>query len=146
MTIHQFGALFKAFRIYSVGTVAEFLYSYRVQQDVKINEPTWHSFISEVVMRFGGARNHFFLQDFLLAVAAGYLADKRQTEFVLDLLQLKVPKLFGIEEGGDSTAEKDDAEVAKCFSLFLRTFINKHALKRSILNQMTTILVCTCFL
>ena len=141
MSIQQFGALFKAFKIYSPNIVEQFLKTYKVQPDVKIDDPTWHSFISEVVMRFGGARNHFFLLDFLQSVATGYLADRRQKEFILDLLQLSVPKLFAVEEGCEDAAE--DMEVTKKFTFFLRSFISRHALKHSILTQMTAILVCS---
>lgn len=143
MNIQQFGTLFKAFKIYSPNIVEQFLKSYRVQPDIKIDDPTWHSFISEVVLRFGGARNHFFLLDFLQSVATqGYQADKRQKEFVLDLLQLKVPKLFAVEEGCEDLTDYMDKEVAKKFTSFLRIFINRNALKHSILIQMTAILVC----
>ena len=121
----------------------DFLGQYVVQQDIRINDPTWHSFISEVVVRFGDARHHFFLLGFLESVAAGYLTDKRQKEFVLDLLQLNVPKLFAVEEGADEATEKEDVEVGKNFSIFLRNFINRHALKHSILTKMTDILVCS---
>ena len=143
MTIQQFGALFKAFKIYPSSTVEEFLGLYKVPQDIRINDPTWHSFINEVVISFGGARAHYYLLDFLKSVAEGYLADKRQQEFVMDLLQLKVPKLFAIEEGADETMKKEDATVARKFSTFLRNFINRHALKNSILSQMTALLVST---
>lgn len=142
MTIQQFGSLFKAFKIYPAKIVEEFLGLYVVQQDIKIKDPTWHAFISEIVERFGGASNHFFLLDLLKSVASGYLADKRQTEFILDLLQLKVPKLFAVEKEADEMAEKEDMEVAKKFSLFLRGFISRNALKHSILTQMTALLVC----
>ena len=144
LTIQQFGSLFKAFKIFPAKMVEEFLGFYVIQPGLKIGDPTWHMFVSEIVVRFGGARNHFFLLDFLKAVAAGYLSDKRQQEFVVDLLQLKVPKLFAVEEGADGpeAAEKEDTEVARRFSVFLRAYINRNALKHSILNQMSTLLVC----
>ena len=146
MTIHQFGALFKAFKIYPSSAVEEFLSSYQVQQGIKINDPTWHSFISEVVSRFCGAKSHFFLLDFLKLVAARYVMDSRQTLYVMDLLQLKVPKLFAIEEETNETDEKEDVEVRRNFSAFLWNFINRNALKHSILTNMTTILVHGCLL
>ena len=113
-----------------------------MQQEVRINDPTWHSFIGEVVLRFGGARNHFFLLDFLRSVADSYLLDNRQREFISDLMQLNVPKLFAIEEGADEATEKEDMEVGKEFTIFLRNYINRNALKLSILSQMTSLLVC----
>lgn len=143
MTIQQFGALFKAFKIYPSTIVEEFLGLYNVPQDIRINDPTWCSFINDVVVSFGGASAHVYLLDFLKSVADSYLKDKRQQQFVMDLLQLKVPKLFAVEEGANETIEKEDETVARKFSAFLRNFINRHALKNSILNQMTTLLVNT---
>ena len=146
LTIQQFGSLFKAFKIYPVKMVEEFLGFYEIRQGMKINDPTWQTFISEIVSRFGGARNHFFLLDFLKNVSHSYLHEIRQSEFVVDLLQLKVPKLFAMEEGSDEIAEKEDLEVARRFTFFLRNYVNRHALKQSILAQMSTLLVrkCTC--
>ena len=115
-----------------------------VQQDVRIDDPTWHSFINEVVVRFGGASHHFFLLDFLRSVAASYVTDERQKEFVLDLLQWNMPKLFAVKEGADEVTEKKDVEVARNFSIFLRNFINRNALKHSILIQLPDVLVCIC--
>ena len=63
---------------------------------------------------------------------------------MVDLLQLKVPKLFAIDEGSDEMAEKEDMEVAKRFTFFLRNYVNRHALKQSLLAQMSTLLVCKC--
>ena len=120
----------------------EFLWQYVVQQDIRINDLTWHSFINVVVVRFEGASHHIFLLDFLTSVAAGYLTDKRQKTFVLDLLQLNVPKLFAVKEGVDEVTEKEDVEVAETFSIFLRNFINRNALQQSILIQIPDILVC----
>ena len=125
--------------------VEEFLGFYVIQPGMKINDPTWQTFISEIVSRFGGARNHYFLSDFLKNVSNSYLAEARQAIFIVDLLQLKVPKLFAMEEqGNDEIAEKEDLEVARRFSCFLRAYINRHALKQSVLAQMSTLLVCRC--
>lgn len=55
---------------------------------------------------------------------------------MLDLLQLKVPKLFAVEEGG-----KEDEEVCLQFSAFLRNYISRNALKLTILGQIRNILV-----
>ena len=141
MTIQQFGSLFKAFKIYPVQMVEQFLKSYEIPSGLTICDPTWLVFISEIVSRFGGARNHYFLLDFLTSVASAYLKDKRQKQFVTDLLQLKVPKLFAVEEGEDEEVRKEDLQVATKFSAFLKSYILRHALKHSLLNQMTDILV-----
>ena len=142
MSIQQFGALFKAFKLYSPNIVEKFLKTYKVQPNVKIDDPTWHSFIDKVVVRFGGARNHFFFLDFLRLVASSYVANRRQKEFVLDLLRLSVPKLFAVDEGCDNATEMEDKEVAKEFTFFLSSFISRHALKHCIMTQMTAIMVC----
>ena len=50
---------------------------------------------------------------------------------MLDLLQLKVPKLFAVEEGRKEVQ----------FSTFLRSYISRNALKLTILGQIHKILV-----
>ena len=141
MTIQQFGALFKALKIYPVESVRKFLEVYVVQQDIKIDDPTWQSFISEVVARFTGARNHVFLLDFLKSVSCAYVADERQNELILDLLQLTVPELFAVEEGADESVQQMDMEVARNFSEFLNCYVHRHVQKHFILFHMTTIIV-----
>ena len=123
--------------------VEEFLGFYVIQPGMKINDPIWQTFISDIVLRFGGARNHYFLLDFLKNVSNIYCTEARPAAFVVDLLQLKIPKLFATEEQGsdDDIAEKEDLEVSRRFSYFLRAYINRHALKQSVLSQMFTILV-----
>ena len=125
--------------------VEEFLGFYVIQPGMKINDPTWQTFISEIISRWCGARNHFFLLDFLKNVSSSYLTEARPAAFVVDLLQLKIPKLFATEEGSDEMAEKkEDLEVSRRFCYFLRGYINRHALKQSVLAQMSTLLVCRC--
>ena len=122
--------------------VAEFLGFYVIQPGMKINDPTWQTFISNIVSRFGGARMHYFLLDFLKSVFNSYLAEARQAMFIVDLLQLNVPKLFAVEVyDDDEIAEKEDLEVARRFSFFLRSRINRHALKDAVLSQMSMIIV-----
>ena len=141
MNIQQFGALFKAFKIYPLNIVEQFLKSYRVQPDIRINDPTWNSFISEVVLRFGGARNHIFLLSFLKSVSHAYTADERHNDFILDLLQLKVPELFAVEEETDESAGQVDMEVAKNFSEFLNCYVQRHVQKHIILSHTAAIMV-----
>ena len=148
LTIQQFCSLFKVFKIYPVKMVEEFLGFYVIQLGMKINNPTWQIFISEIISRWCGARDHYFLLNFLKNVSNSYFTEGRQSEFVVDLLQLKVPNLFAVEECDDELAESEDLEVARRFSLFLRDYINSHALKNSILSQMSIIMVqnsvCIC--
>lgn len=131
-----------AFELYVPSIVEQFLKSKKIWTNMKINDPTWQSFISAVVDRFVGGNHHFFLLDFICSVADGYLAEGRQNEFILDLLQLNVPKLFAVETGADEASEEMDMEVAGKFSLFLCDYINKNALRPIILTQMISILVC----
>ena len=137
MTIQHFGSLFKTFDIYPITMVKGFLHSYAVKQDIKICDLTWHSFISEIVTRFEGAGNHSVLLDFLEKVAEdGYLRDKRQQEFVMDLMKLNVPKLFAKKEEADETASREDTRVARAFQDFLASYINRNALKKIIIIEM----------
>ena len=87
--------------------------------------------------RFTG-EHHRFLLDFLKSVANRYRQDSRAAEFILDLLLLEVPKLFTIE----GSQEAETATVISLeFTSFLRDFINRYALKHTILGQMGNILV-----
>ena len=122
--------------------VEEFLGFYVIQPGMKITDPTWQTFISEIVSRWPGARNQFFLLHFLKSVSNSYFTEARPAAFVVDLLQLKVPKLFAVEEESDEMAEKEDLEVSRRFCYFLRGYINRHTLKQSLLAQMSTLLVC----
>jgi len=55
---------------------------------------------------------------------------------VVDLLKLKVPKLFAVEGGG-----MEDETVGREFSAFLRNYINRICLRHTILGKMNIILV-----
>ena len=148
MTIQQFGALFKALNIYPAESVQKLLESYVIPQDIRISDPTWQSLISEVAARFAGARNHVFLLDFLKSVSHVYIADGRHNEFIFDLLKLRVPKLFVVQEGTDESVQQVDMEVAGNLSEFLNCYIYRHVHKHLILSQMATMMVsiytCTC--
>ena len=61
---------------------------------MKISDGTCNEFFSEVVTRFPAAHEHYYLLDFLLRIAERYREDVCAGTFVLDLLQLGVPKLF----------------------------------------------------
>ena len=69
-------------------------------------------------------------------MAERYRDDHRAGELVVDLLQLKVPKLFAVDKGGE-----EDEEVALQFSAFLRSYISRNALKHTILGKIRNILV-----
>ena len=87
-------------------------------------------------LRFSGAQNHHYLLDFLQSVAECYHQDGRGGDLVVDLLKLKVPKLFAVKGG-----KEEDEAVGRTFSLFLRDYIRKYALKHTFLEKMGVILV-----
>lgn len=145
MSIEQFCSLFKAFNVYPAGTIKDFLSSYMIPQRICICDPTWQKVIQVVVERFIGAENHFFLCPFMEAVGKKYIDDKRSPEFLVDLLQLKVPKLFALEEA-NVTGGCMQNEVPKKFSSFIRSYINSNALKSHLLIQMKPILVMLLFM
>ena len=140
MSIEQVCSLFSAFNVYPAGTVKDFLSSYVISQKICICDPTWQKFIEVVVDRFIGAENHFFLCSFMEAVGRKYVEDKRSPLFLVDLLQLKVPKLFALEDT-NVTGDTTPSEVPRKFSSFIRSYINSNALKSHLLMQMTAILV-----
>ena len=85
--------------------------------------------------RFSGAHQHHYLLDFFQSVANCYQRNGRAGDLVVDLLQLKVPKLFAVVRG-----EKD--EVVRCqFSAFVRDYILRCDLKCTIPGKMSKILV-----
>ena len=98
--------------------------------------PLLYLFLNANTSRFSGAQHHHYLLDFLKRVANRYCDDGRAGDFVMDLLKLKVPKLFAVEQGG----EKDE-EVRCMFTTFLRNYIHRNALKHTILKNMSKIMV-----
>ena len=85
--------------------------------------------------RFSGAQHHQYLLDFLKCVAERYRDDRQAGDLVLDLLNLKVPKLFAVKQG------ENDEGVCHRFVSFLENYICKDALKHTILEKMSDILV-----
>ena len=85
--------------------------------------------------RFGSAQKHCYLLDFLKSVAQCYHQDGRAEDLVVDLLKLKVPKLFAVEGEGE-----DDEKVRCEFSAFLQKHILKYYCKH-VHEKMSKILV-----
>ena len=142
MSIQQFGSLYKAFKIYPNSSVENFLGRYIPLSDIAITEPTWRSFFGDVVSRFVGAQHHGFLFDFLNTVSVAYLNDKRSQEFVFHLLELRVPKLFALDdEECDEGIKKEDIAIRDRFRKFLSDYITSNALKNTVVTQMSRILV-----
>ena len=140
MSIEQFCSLFKAFKVYRVSTLEDFLKSVTLPPKLCICDTTWQAFLYEVVERFSGASTHFFLGPFMESVGQAYANNRHAQEFIEDILRLKVPKLLALEEDNQT---EEDAEVPKKFSSFLHSYINSHALKDSLLKRMKTLLVST---
>ena len=82
---------------------------------------------------FSGAHHHRYLLNFLQSVAECYRDDGRAGELVVDLLKLKVPKLFAVEGG-----REEDEAVRSEFSRFLQNYIH---LDCDILEKMGNITV-----
>lgn len=142
MTIQQFGSLYKAFKIYPNSSVENFLGGYVPLSDIDITEPTWRSFFGDIVSRFVGARHHGFLFDFLNTVSVVYLHDERSQEFVFHLLELRVPKLFAVDdEECDEGIRKEDFAIRDRFWKFLSNYITSNGLKNTIVTHISRILV-----
>ena len=87
-------------------------------------------------LRFSGAQHHHYLLDFLQSVAECYYRDGRAGDLVVDLLKLRVPKLFAVEWG-----REEDEAVRHMFSAFLRGYISRCAINHTILEKMDIVVV-----
>ena len=98
--------------------------------------PYFCIFLQTKYTRFSGAHHHHYLLDFLQSVAECYRQDGRAGDLVVDLLKLNVPKLFAVEGG-----RAEDEAVGHKFSLFLRDYLYRCALKGTFVEKMGVILV-----
>ena len=69
-------------------------------------------------------------------MAERYRQDHQAGDLVVDLLELKVPKLFAVERG-----REDDEAVAHEFSAFLCNYILRCNLKHTIVKKIMDIMV-----
>ena len=97
-----------------------------------------------VTVRFSGAHSHFFLNDFLQSVAGRYQESKRPRDFILDLLKLHVPTLLIVQYGEGEGIAREGEKVQMDFKQFLHKFIQRNALKHSLLKEMSAIMVRAC--
>ena len=77
-------------------------------------------------------------------MAAKYQESQRATDFILDLLKLRVSSLFAIdpgEEQGQTTMMVSGEDVHKDFKRFLQNFIKRNSLKHPLLEKMSNIMV-----
>ena len=88
--------------------------------------------------RFQGARNHNFILKFFKQVKG---TSESLFDFVIDLLNLKVPQLFAVEDGTDELTERKDIKVAHGFSSFLQSCFTESVIEQSFLMQITSLLV-----
>ena len=93
---------------------------------------------------FSDAQHHRFLLQFLKSVAACYLEQERAQDFVLDLLQLDVPRLFVMESEGSSSTLQSEVLVMSVpdeFTDFLTDYIQRNSLCEEVLMKVRTIWV-----
>ena len=73
----------------------------------------------------------------LKRIGDSYKVDKRQNEFISDLMKLNVPKLLHVPED-------DDHDVEMAFTKMIHIFIRENELQEVIINQLLSIVVsCT---
>ena len=87
--------------------------------------------------RFSGAHGHRFLFNFVKAVGDHYVKDGRPQDFIIDLLSINVPKLFGLPADTDVQGHVVQNE----FTSFVLNYILTNALKAGLLQKMSHILV-----
>ena len=110
-----------------------------IPEEIKISDPTWQSFLYEVIQRFVRPFDHEFLLDFLQRVACAYLTSKRSKIFVFDLLELNIPKLLAVNseeiDGGEEKEMEEDHTVEKKLIKFLRNYIESNDLIYTLLSR-----------
>ena len=74
--------------------LVEYLEQYTVPAGTKVNDATCKEFFSGIVTDFSGAHEHYYLFDYLMKISERYKEDGCAKMFILNLLQLGVPKLF----------------------------------------------------
>ena len=95
------------------------------------------SIIWQTAYRFSGAKEHHFMLDFLKTVGHHYVTHSRPHEFIIDLLGLNVPKLFGHPADTGDGASNVQTE----FSSYLLDYIDSNAPMSGWLQKMSKILV-----
>ena len=97
--------------------------------------------ILSITCRHSGGHNHRFLLEFIKRVGTHYATDRRPLDFILDLLDIKVPKLFALPEKTDN-GYAVAVEVQGNLSTIVQDYIYLNALKSGLLQRMSKILVC----
>ena len=111
-----------------------------IQHGTTIDAPVWSEFFTEISSRFGGDRSHSFILDLFERLSDSYAKSNQHKKFLIDLLSLQTPKLLSYR-GSAMVCNKEEMTSAKQFTSFLTTFIQKHGLRHSVLNDMELIIV-----
>lgn len=88
-----------------------------------------------VLSRFRSHLLQLQLLGFLQTVGERYRDDKRTPEFIPDLLQLNVPRLFATDDQLDGSGSVGDQFVD-----FLKGYVKRHNLQRSLLSLIQSVL------
>ena len=138
LTVSQFGSLFSKLGVYSATTVEEFLKKYRSFIINKISDSEWLIFLSQVIEKCKGAKNHSFLIRHFFQPAIGQSENK---EFLSELLEVSyhVSGLFVIDDI-DEKSKQESERVCEEFKHFLRGNIDMKVLQQ-VLSSSSTIMV-----
>ena len=97
-------------------------------------------YLCECSHRHSGAHTHRFLLEFIKTVGYRYVKDGRSHDFIVDLLGINVPQLFGLPEDTDK-GHPVAVEIQSKFSAFIQSYILLNTLKIGLLQNMDKILV-----
>ena len=126
---------------------------YKLSHKIRICDDTWNASITEVVSRYvnivillcvahlylhrmPGAHNHRFVLNFMKTVGNHYVKDGCPHDFILDLLGINVPQLFGLPKDTDK-GYPVAVEVQSEFSAFIQSYIHRNALNHFLFVQVS---------
>lgn len=155
MTFEQFGSLFSSLGVYNASIVEDFLKNYVFPPNFRINDPAFVIFLTKIVSKCKGAKNHSFLISSVFKSATDlYITDGRDQDYLSDLLEVsyKVPGLFANEDKLEQGKQDKNTLVSLAFKEFLRSIIGADSIKNVISTQNTyivvsvqTVLLCDCY-
>ena len=94
----------------------------------------------ECSCRYPGAHTHHFLLNFIKTVGDHYVKARQPHDFIVDLLNIHAPKLFGLPDVTDK-GHPVAMEVQSEFSAFIQSYIHLNVLKIGLLQRMDDIIV-----
>lgn len=82
--------------------MARFLevYKNKIPDEIKLSNPTWNDFFTEVVNRNRSAKHHWYLEDLLCCIGTKYQQTRRSESFIKDLLKMDVKDLLSSKSYG----------------------------------------------